>query len=141
YYSLNPLFRGDADTPDDDLLSGFVADGRRQGLMAMMDLVVNHTAKDSDLVAHHPEWFARTADGRVRSPSAIDPADATKVTVWGDLAEIDYGGDEAEAGVVAYFSDVMRHYVGLGFRAFRCDAAYKVPARVWRRLIAAAQEV
>ena len=37
------------------------------------------------------------------------------------------------------FRRLVRHYVGLGFRGFRCDAAYKVPARVWRALIAAAR--
>jgi starch synthase (maltosyl-transferring) len=140
YYRLNPLFRGAAEAPDETLLAGFVADGRRLGLAAMMDLVVNHTAKDSELAARHPDWFAQTPDGALRSPSAIDPADATKVTVWGDLAEIAYRGDDAEAAAIAYFAEVVRHYVGLGFRGFRCDAAYKVPARVWRALISAARE-
>ncbi len=33
----------------------------------------------------------------------------------------------------------MRHYLGLGFGGFRCDAAYKVPAEVWRGLTGAAK--
>ena len=33
----------------------------------------------------------------------------------------------------------MRHYIGLGFRGFRADAAYQVPASVWRDIIAAAR--
>ena len=41
--------------------------------------------------------------------------------------------------IVAYFEELVRHYVGLGFRGFRCDAAYKVPAEVWRRLVDAAK--
>jgi starch synthase (maltosyl-transferring) len=137
YDRLNPLFRGEASEPDDALLAGFTAACGKRGLMAMMDLVVNHTAKDSELAARHPHWFAREPGGGLRSPSAIDPADATKVTVWGDLAELEYRGDAAEAEIVGYFTDVIRHYVRLGFRGFRCDAAYKVPARVWRALIAA----
>ncbi len=139
YYLLNPLFRGDAPEPDDALLAGFAGDCRRHRVIAMMDLVVNHTARDSELVTRHPHWFAREPGGGVRSPSAIDPADAAKVTVWGDLAEIEYRGDSAEAETVAYFQDVVRHYAGLGFRGFRCDAAYKVPARVWQALIGAAR--
>jgi starch synthase (maltosyl-transferring) len=139
HYRLNPLFAGDASEPGERLLAGFTAACRRHGLMAMMDLVVNHTARDSELVERHPQWFAREPGGGVRSPSAIDPADATNVTVWGDLAEIDYGGGSAEAEVVAYFQAVIRHYIALGFRGFRCDAAYKVPARVWRALIGAAR--
>ena len=141
YYRLNPLLRGSTAEPDDALLARFTAACRSHGLAAMMDLVVNHTARDSDLVSRHPHWFAHEPGGGVRSPFAIDPANAANVTVWSDLAEIDYRGDDAEAEAVAYFADVVRHYVGLGFRAFRCDAAYKVPALVWRQLIAAAQGV
>jgi starch synthase (maltosyl-transferring) len=139
YYLLNPLFRGDARGGDDALLAGFAADCRRHGLVAMMDLVVNHTARDSELVTRHPHWFAHEPGGGVRSPSAIDPADAANVTVWGDLAELEYRGDGAEAETIAYFQDVVRHYAGLGFSGFRCDAAYKVPNRVWRGLIGAAR--
>src|SRR6266849_829546 len=131
YYLLNPLFRGAACEADDALLAGFAGDCRRHGLIAMMDLVVNHTARDSELVTRHPHWFARDPGGGVRSPSAIDPADASNVTVWGDLGEIaphcdvagigwiEYRGDSAEAETVAYFQDVVRHYAGLGFRGFR----------------------
>ena len=139
YYRLNPLFRGAERESDDALLEGFTADCRRHGLVAMMDLVINHTARDSELAARHPHWFAREPGGGLRSPSAIDPANATNVTVWGDLAEIEYRGDNAEAETVAYFADMVRHYVRLGFGGFRCDAAYKVPARVWHALIAAAR--
>jgi starch synthase (maltosyl-transferring) len=137
YDRLNPLFRGAATEPDDVLLAGFTAACRSHGLLAMMDLVINHTARDSELAARHPHWFARDPGGGLRSPSAIDPADATKITVWGDLAELEYRGDEAEPEIVGYFADLVRRYLRLGFRGFRCDAAYKVPVRVWRALIGA----
>jgi len=139
YYRLNPLFRGEARESDEALLEGFAAACAHHGLIAMMDLVINHTARDSEIAERHPRWFAQEPGGGLRSPSAIDPADATKVTVWGDLAELAYEGDEAEAEATDYFAEVVRHYVRLGFRGFRCDAAYKVPPRVWRRLIAAAR--
>jgi starch synthase (maltosyl-transferring) len=140
YYRLNPRFRGAAKDSDDDLLRGFTAAAKRQGLRVIMDLVVNHTAKDSDLVLRRPEWFARDADGGLHAPFAVDPADPEKRTVWGDLAELDYRPPQREA-ITGYFADLVRHYVGLGFGGFRCDAAYKVPAPVWRRLIDAAKAV
>ena len=103
-----------------------------------MDLVVNHTAKDSELASRHPRWFARDALGEIQSPFAVDPDDPEKKTVWGDLAELDYSPPQQDE-IVAYFEELVRHYVGLGFRGFRCDAAYKVPATVWRRLVDAAK--
>ena len=103
-----------------------------------MDLVVNHTAKDSELAARRPQWFARDANGEVLSPFAVDPDNPELKTVWGDLAELDYRPPQRDE-IVAYFEELVRHYVGLGFGGFRCDAAYKVPAEAWRRLIGAAK--
>jgi starch synthase (maltosyl-transferring) len=138
YYRLNPQLRGKSRASDDELLRGFTAAAAEHGIRVIMDLVVNHTAKDSPLTAERPHWFAREPDGRLHSPFATDPADPSQKTVWGDLAEIDYSRPQRDE-IVAYFERLVRHYVGLGFAGFRCDAAYKVPAPVWRRLIGAAK--
>ncbi|HEY3912468.1 MAG TPA: maltotransferase domain-containing protein [Stellaceae bacterium] len=138
YYRLNPRFRGDERADDDSLLRDFTRAADANGLRVIMDLVVNHTSKDSELVADHPQWFAHDARGEIVSPFATDPADPSRKTVWGDLAELDYQGPQRPQ-LVGYFQDLVRHYVGLGFGGFRCDAAYKVPAEVWRGLTAAAR--
>jgi len=140
YYRLNPRFRGKARGKDDALLRGFTDKARGHGLRVIMDLVVNHTAKDSELTASRPGWFARNGDGEIQSPFAVDPDNPERRTVWGDLAELDYRPPQRDE-IVAYFEALVRHYVGLGFGGFRCDAAYKVPAEVWRRLIGAAKAV
>ena len=140
YYRLNPRFRGKARGKDDALLRGFTDKARGHGLRVIMDLVVNHTAKDSELTASRPQWFARNGDGEIQSPFAVDPDNPERRTVWGDLAELDYRPPQRDE-IVAYFEALVRHYVGLGFGGFRCDAAYKVPAEVWRRLIGAAKAV
>jgi starch synthase (maltosyl-transferring) len=134
YYRLNPRFRGDAQADDDALLRSFTEAADHKGLRAIMDLVVNHTSKDSELVESRPHWFARDARGNVLSPYATDPADPTQKTVWGDLAELDYRPPQ-QRQILGYFQELVRHYIGLGFGGFRCDAAYKVPAEVWRGLI------
>jgi starch synthase (maltosyl-transferring) len=142
YFRLNPRFRGEAAesdrATDDALLRGFTQAAAAHGLRVIMDLVVNHTARDSELMVRRPEWFARDEGGAALSPFAIDPANPANKTVWGDLAEFDYRPPQREA-IVAYFADLVRHYVGLGFGGFRCDAAYKVPKAAWRRLIDAAK--
>jgi starch synthase (maltosyl-transferring) len=136
YYRLNPRFRGNEPADDDALLEGFTRAARTNGLRVIMDLVVNHTSKDSELVADHPGWFARDARGDIVSPYATDPGDPTRKTVWGDLAQLDYRAPQRHQ-ITAYFQDLIRHYVALGFGGFRCDAAYKVPAEVWRGLTSA----
>jgi starch synthase (maltosyl-transferring) len=107
----------------------------------MMDLVINHTSKDSLLVAEHPEWFVRDERGEIKSPSAIDPADARRVTVWGDLAEVDNHNAPDREGLWACWEELVATFSAIGFKGFRCDAAYQVPADLWRRLISRAQSI
>src|SRR5437868_7406133 len=87
-YSLSECVR-DATTGRDEpsALRQFTAEAGRHGIRVMMDLVINHTAKDAVLTEDHPEWYRRNADGTLYSPRAIDPDDPRKVTIWGDLAE------------------------------------------------------
>ena len=141
YERLNPLFRGDARAPDDALLRGFVNEARSHGLAVMMDLVVNHTARDAELTVTHPEWYRHDEQGAIASPSAANPDDTREIKLWTDLAELDFRPRAERAAMIRYFTEVVRHYAGLGFRGFRCDAAYKVPAEVWSEIIAAAREV
>jgi starch synthase (maltosyl-transferring) len=138
YYRLNPRFRGGESADDDALLRQFTEIARAHRLRVIMDLVVNHTSKDSDLVVNHPGWFARDRRGELVSPYVTDPADPTRKTVWADLAELDYRPPQQHQ-ILAYFQQLVRHYVGVGFDGFRCDAAYKVPAEVWRGLTEAAE--
>lgn len=141
YYRLHPLFQGRSHKSPDQLLREFLQEAEALGISVMMDLVINHTAKDSELVATHPEWFAQEPGGEIRSPFAVDPDDPQKITIWGDLAEIDYATPAHQEAILNYWKDLVRHYTRLGFKGFRCDAAYKVPGRVWAEVIGAAREV
>jgi starch synthase (maltosyl-transferring) len=141
YYALNPLFQGKSKKSADKLLSGFLKAAEKRGIGVMMDLVVNHTGNDSVLADQHPHWFVREPDGSLAAPFALDPGDPSKKTVWGDLAEIDYSERPERQEIIDYFAELVRHSIELGFRGFRCDAAYKVPNAVWRALIDAGRKV
>lgn len=140
-YRLNDLFRAPDDRSDERQLADFFAEAGRHGLRVMLDLVVNHAAKDAVLADSHPDWFKREYDGTLRSPRAVNPADPTNITVWGDLAEFDYDRAESRDGLIRYWAEWIKHQVSLGAQGFRCDAAYQVPAGVWRALIEAARSV
>ena len=140
YYRLHPTLRGDSDRSDDERLKAFTDAASDAGIAVMMDLVVNHTAIDSDLVTEHPDWYAHDDDGSVHSPSATDLDDPEIVTVWEDLAQLDYSERPEREAMIDFFSEVIGHYTALGFRGFRCDAAYQLPGKVWQVLIARARE-
>jgi starch synthase (maltosyl-transferring) len=116
-------------------LAHFVTAAARRGLKVMLDLVINHTAVDSPLIEEHPEWYAKDEQGRIKHPGAIDPADASRVTVWGDLAELEYWPPPDPEGLLHYWDAVVSKYLRLGFMGFRADAAYKIPGDFWARLI------
>ncbi|MDB5558297.1 MAG: hypothetical protein JWQ36_1231, partial [Enterovirga sp.] len=132
---LDPRFRDPDAGSDDDQIRSFVEEAQRHGLKVMADLVINHTSKDAVLASEHPEVFVRNMWGELESPYAVDPDDPTKRTVWGDLAELDYGTDSARAFLLEYWDAYVARMQGLGIGGFRCDAAYKVPPEVWAPLI------
>ena len=141
-WRLNPLFvPAGADPASLDPLRDFLDEMRELGMPVMMDLVINHTSKDSPLVLEHPDWYVRDERGEVVSPFVVDPDDPSKKTVWGDLAEIDNEGAPDRDALWAYWAELVRDSLELGFRGFRCDAAYKVPPALWRYLIDEARRV
>jgi starch synthase (maltosyl-transferring) len=139
YFGVNPLFQPGSGGDPDQALAHFLKAARRSKLKVMLDLVINHTAIDAPLTVQHPEWYAKDKQGRIKHPSCIDPADATKVTVWGDLAELDYWPAPDPEGLMHFWDQVVSHYLGLGFAGFRADAAYKIPGDFWARLIGEAR--
>lgn len=139
---LNPLFTPPgADERDLGVLARALAEISETGLRPMMDLVVNHTSKDALLAEEHPEWYLHEESGELLSPFVVDPDDPSKITVWGDLAEVDNESAPGRDRLWEYWAELVRDSIGLGFRGFRCDAAYKVPSALWRHLIEAARAV
>jgi starch synthase (maltosyl-transferring) len=140
-YRLSSFARGEERLLDDDvLIRQFVKAAQARRLSVAMDLVINHTAEDSVLLETHPEWYLRTAGGKVVHPGAVDPNDSSKTTIWYDLATLDYVTPSSKAELIAYWSRYVLHHVQLGITGFRCDAAYQVPADVWAPILAAGRE-
>ena len=148
YFSINPAFLDGKKQAAEEQVKGMVEEARGLGLRMMTDLVANHCSTGSELLKAHPEWFQWEASGEVAHPFAFE--DSRKV-VWKDLARFDYGGHAEGKGVkkksakdfeglYRFFKDVVENLIGMGFEAFRCDAAYQVPNRFWERLIRETKE-
>lgn len=136
YDLLNPAFLPEGNQDQRlEVLRPTLQEMTQCGLAPMVDLVLNHTAIDSSLVTQHPDWYLRDAEGNVQNPYAVDPDDPGKKTVWGDLAEIDNRHSPDREHLWEFWGQLVERYLDLGFQGFRCDAAYKVPAELWRFLI------
>ncbi|MEW6441680.1 MAG: alpha-amylase family glycosyl hydrolase [bacterium] len=139
YYDFHPLLVDprSKERPEDQA-ADMIRQAERLGLRMMIDLVVNHCATDSRLLMEHPAWFQWEADGKVAHPFAIE---GDRKVVWEDLARFDHWNARDQEGLFQYFLHFVKYLRGLGFKGFRCDAAYQVPQDFWKRLIGEAKAV
>jgi starch synthase (maltosyl-transferring) len=121
----------------DQQLQAAIKYAQQRGLGVVVDLVINHCAADSDLLQAHPDWFLRRRDGGVEHPSCNENG---KRVVWRDLASFNHRHTPDPEGLFDYFSKIIEYLIGLGFRGFRCDAAYQLPANLWQRLIGSVKQ-
>ncbi len=131
YFAINPVFCTGEKTSAEDQVRAMVAEAEKLGLGMMIDLVINHCAYDSDLLKKHPEWFVKE-NGRIANPFCMH--EGQKV-VWGDLAQFDHHHCSDAEGLYLYCRDIVGYLLTLGFKGFRCDAAYQIPSGFWNRLI------
>lgn len=131
YFRLNPLM-ADGASPEESIaeFKRMAKEAEALGLKLIADLVISHSAFDCDLIKEHPQWYVRE-HGRVVHPSCMD---GHKKVVWGDLAKFDHKHSKDKEGMYQFLSRVVEFLVDLGFKGFRCDAAYQVPQSFWRRL-------
>jgi starch synthase (maltosyl-transferring) len=133
YFRFHPLLIDNESekTPQEQVKEVMDTAGK-YGLKVMVDLVINHCAVDSELIKEHPKWFLWEKKGRVAHPSCMENG---KKVVWGDLAKFDYRHTKDKEGLFQYFFKAMKFLTELGFKGFRCDAAYQIPSSFWKRLI------
>jgi len=112
YYGINAEFGTMRD------FKKLVSAIHKNGMKLIIDLVANHTAWDSKLMAEHPEWFTKDVQGNIVPPNAD----------WTDVADLDY----AHPGLRKYMIAMMRYWVkDVGIDGYRCDVAELVPTDFW----------
>lgn len=131
YFAINTALLDPASTQTaEEQMRDIVRYASELGLSMMVDLVINHCAYDSRLLQDHPKWFVREG-GKIAHPHCLHEG---HLVVWEDLARFDFGTSEREP-LIRFCKEVIDYLAGLGFRGFRCDAAYQIPQSVWSRLM------
>lgn len=95
-------------------------------MLVIIDIVINHTSRDSVLTKKHPDWFYRREDGTFKN----------RVGDWTDITDLDYSKRE----VWDYFIDVLVYWAKL-VDGFRCDVAPLVPLEFWEEAKTAVNKV
>jgi cyclomaltodextrinase len=113
YYAVNP----DYGTLED--FQRLVAGAHQRGMRVIMDIVANHTAWDSVLMAH-PDFYKQDSRGQIVPP----------VPEWTDVAGLNYQNPELRKYMIA----MLKYWLQMAdVDGFRCDVAYAVPTDFWEQ--------
>lgn len=97
----------------------FVAAAHANGQHVIIDWVGNHTSWDNVLLASHPDWYARGADGQPQPTPWFD---------WDDIIDLDY----SQPALRRYMTESLLYWVReTGIDGYRFDAAGLVPQDYW----------
>ncbi len=114
YYGINPDYGTSAD------LKRLVAEAHTRGLKVIIDVVVNHTAWDNNLITEHPEFYMKNEKGEIKPP----------VPDWADVAGLDYSKPELRRYIIDMLKSWIRDY---DLDGFRCDVALFIPTDFWEQ--------
>lgn len=89
----------------------------KRDMKLMIDIVFNHTSRDSDLLKTHPEWFYKNQKGEF----------ANRIGDWSDITDLDF----TVRAVWDYLIDVLKYWAKY-VDGFRCDVAPLVPLDFWK---------
>ncbi len=114
------------------MLETLAGKAKAHGLALYLDLVLDRVAADGRLAASQPGWFGPQAIGGTPDPRLAPPDRDTVHARWED--------PEVAEALGAWWEERLRRFAAAGIAGFRCDAPARLPATVWRRLIAAVPE-
>lgn len=112
YGLINPLLG----TLDDFI--HLIQEAHARNLKVMMDIVYNHTSRDSKILLEHPEWFYHNQEGII----------SNRVGDWWDIVDLDFTKDKR---LWFELTEHLVSYAKLGIDGFRCDVASLVPLEFW----------
>ena len=92
----------------------------QKDMKIIIDMVLNHTSRDSLLLQQHKEWFY-LRNGEI----------GNKVGDWSDICDLDYTNEELVDEII----DMLKYWVSLGVDGFRMDVCSMVPASFWKKAI------
>lgn len=93
-----------------------VEEAHQRGIKVMMDIVINHTSRDSILTQKHPDWFYHNEAGGF----------ANRVGDWSDITDLDYDNKAIWDYMINMLAYWAKHVDG-----FRCDVAPLIPIDFW----------
>ncbi len=89
-----------------------------RGMKVLLDVVYNHTSRDSRLLREHPDFFFRDSQGNF----------GNKTGAWSDVYDLDHQAEGLDEKLVSY----LEEYKNRGIDGFRFDVASLIPASFYQ---------
>ena len=115
-YSVRDYYGIDAALGAKEDLKRLVRQAHARQMKVIIDIVANHTAWDSVMMAH-PEFYKKDKEGHITYPYD-----------WTDVAALDYANPKLRR----YMLDMLVYWIKeFDLDGYRCDAAGEVPTQFW----------
>ncbi len=112
YYAIDPALGSKED------LRRLVQQAHSRQMKVIIDIVANHTAWDSVMMAH-PEFYKKDKQGNITYPYD-----------WTDVAALDYANPKLRR----YMTEMLIYWIKeFDLDGYRCDAAGEVPTQFWEQ--------
>ena len=114
YLAINP----ELGTLDD--LENLISHTHLKGMKIIIDIVFNHTSRDSKISKEHPEWMYVDKEGQM----------ANKVGDWSDVYDLDLENEQ----LCNYLVSVIDYYSSLGIDGYRFDVVSLLSEKFLKKL-------
>jgi len=117
-YAVRDYYAIDVGLGVKDDLRRLVQEAHKRQMKVIIDMVANHTAWDSVMMAH-PEFYKKDKQGQITYPYD-----------WTDVAALDYSNPKLRR----YMTDMLVYWIKeFDLDGYRCDAAAEVPTDFWEQ--------
>ena len=113
YTKINPEFGNEND------LIQLIQCAHEYGMKIIIDWVANHTGREHEWMAAHPNWFTQDSEGGF-----------TERNGWDDVVDLNYENKEMREALIGAMQYWVRDFKIDGFR---CDMAHLVPLDFWKQ--------
>ncbi len=119
-YSIKDYLKINPELGDINDLKHLINEVHKRNKKIIIDIVFNHTSRDSFILNNHPEWMYHNENNEF----------SNKVGDWSDVFDLDTSNKE----LIKYLVDVIDYYSSLGIDGYRFDVASLISKDFYKEL-------
>ncbi len=127
-YSIQDYYKINHELGTLDDFKELIKEVHKRDMFLIMDVVFNHTSRDSILIKEHPEFYYRNKEGNF----------ANHFGDWSDVYDLNYTNNLL---LIDYITNVLLYYTNLGVDGYRFDVASLLPNAFYKYALPKIKEI